>query len=103
VITKVWYSVQNGGDGSAYPQWFESEALATFDQDNMDEGWGECCTGSLDIEHEGPIKILDNVITCEKYIEQLEESLSYASYPKHKEDLLKQIAEVKGLIAQRIR
>ena len=44
---KLWYSVQNGGDGSAYPNFMESEALTVFDQDNADEGWGECDEGHL--------------------------------------------------------
>jgi hypothetical protein len=47
--TIVYYSVQNGGDGSAYPQFMESAELAEWDQEHMDEGWGEACTGSLRI------------------------------------------------------
>ncbi|MHB8098030.1 MAG: hypothetical protein ACYDD5_00385 [Sulfuricurvum sp.] len=43
----VWYSVQNGGDGSAYPCWFLTENDAEQDQDDLDEGWGESCTGSV--------------------------------------------------------
>jgi len=46
----LWYTVQNGGDGSAYPQFVESEELAEWDQDNMEEGWGESCTGSITVE-----------------------------------------------------
>lgn len=37
---KIFYSVQNGGDGSAYPKLMESKELAEFDQEYMDEGWG---------------------------------------------------------------
>ena len=37
----LWYSVQNGGDGSAYPSFFETKELAEWDQDNQDEGFGE--------------------------------------------------------------
>lgn len=44
------YSVQNCGDGSAYPKFLESEELAEWDQDHMDEGWGEPCTGTITIE-----------------------------------------------------
>jgi hypothetical protein len=44
----VWYSVQNGGDGSAYPGWFLTEEDAQYDQDNMCEGWGESCLGSIE-------------------------------------------------------
>jgi len=44
----VWYSIQNGGDGSAYPDWFLSEDAAKKDQEEMDEGWGEPCYGSVE-------------------------------------------------------
>ena len=45
----LWYSVSNGGDGSAYPQFFETERLTEMDQELMEEGWGECCNGSIEI------------------------------------------------------
>lgn len=48
VKTEVWYSIRNGGDGSASPAWFLSEEHAEKDQENMDEGWGESCTGSVE-------------------------------------------------------
>lgn len=44
----VWYSIQNGGDGSAYPAWFLTEKEAEKDQIDMDEGWGEPCIGSVE-------------------------------------------------------
>jgi len=31
----IHYSVQNGGDGSAYPQFMESSKLAEWDQNHM--------------------------------------------------------------------
>jgi hypothetical protein len=43
----VWYSIQNGGDGSAYPAWFLTEEKAEYDQD-QEEGWGESCIGSVE-------------------------------------------------------
>ncbi len=46
----IHYSVQNGGDGSAYPAFMSSAKLAEWDQDHMDEGWGESCDGTLEIE-----------------------------------------------------
>ncbi len=46
---KIYYSVQNGGDGSAYPMFLTTNKLAEWDQDNMDEGWAERCTGSLQV------------------------------------------------------
>lgn len=44
----VWFSIQNGGDGSAYPFWFLTEEEAALDQEDMDEGWGEPCIGSVE-------------------------------------------------------
>lgn len=46
---KIYYSVQNGGDGSAYPWFFTTQKLADWDQEHMDEGWGEPCTGDLEV------------------------------------------------------
>ena len=34
---KIWYSVLNGGDGSAYPVFMTTKELAEWDQDHMDE------------------------------------------------------------------
>ncbi len=63
---KIFYSVQNGGDGSAYPEFMESMELADFDQEHMSEGWGESCTGSITIESDSPIKCPD-MTTKESY------------------------------------
>lgn len=46
----IYYSVENGGDGSAYPKWFDTEELAEWHQDHLYEGWGESCTGSIVVE-----------------------------------------------------
>lgn len=43
----VWYSIQDGGDGSAYPSWFLTEEEAIKDQEDM-EAWGEPCYGSVE-------------------------------------------------------
>lgn len=50
LLTKItiWYSVENGGDGSAYPRWFLTEEAAEDDQESDEEGWGESCTGSIE-------------------------------------------------------
>jgi len=42
----IWYSIQNGGDGSAYPKWFLTEDEAEYDQESED--WGEPCTGNVE-------------------------------------------------------
>lgn len=43
----IYYSVEDCGDGSAYPRWFDTEKLAEWHQDHVDQGWGEPCTGSI--------------------------------------------------------
>lgn len=62
---EVYYSVHNGGDGSAYPHWYESEELAEFAQEG--EEWGEPCTGSLTLRSESPI-ICDEIDSKEDYL-----------------------------------
>jgi hypothetical protein len=44
----VWYSIQNGGEGYVYPMWFLSAEEAEKDQNDMEEGLGECCMGSVE-------------------------------------------------------
>ena len=46
---KIFYSVQNCGDGSAYPWFFTTEELSEWDQEHMEDGWGEMCVGDLEI------------------------------------------------------
>lgn len=62
------YSVRNGGDGSAYPTFMSSAELAEYDQTNMDEGWGESCTGSITVESDSPIIVKNDIETPEKYL-----------------------------------
>lgn len=45
---EIWYSVRNGGDGSAYPIFFLTEEESEYDQENMYEGWGETCNGMVE-------------------------------------------------------
>ena len=51
----IYYSVENCGDGSAYPRFFATSELAEWHQEHLDEGWGETCTGSIKVEGEGII------------------------------------------------
>jgi hypothetical protein len=48
IPTKVWFSIHDGGDGSAYPHWFLTEETAEYDQQQMENGWGESCIGSVE-------------------------------------------------------
>lgn len=71
----LYYSVRNGGDGSAYPEFFESMKLAEIDQEFMDEGWAEECTGSITVESESPIRVVESLTTKEQMIAEAEEAL----------------------------
>lgn len=64
----LYYSVSNGGDGSAYPRFMESEALCEWDQDHMSEGWGESCTGSFTLQSESDILPVSEIETKESYL-----------------------------------
>ena len=71
---KIYYSVSNGGDGSAYPHFFESELLANIHQDSLSEGWGESCTGDLEIP-ECDVSLLPDVNTKESCLFEMMENL----------------------------
>jgi len=96
----IWYSVRSGGDGSAYPFFFESKELAEIDQDFLDEGWGETCTGSITLQSDSPITVVDELITKEMVIDEIEEELkdtySYDSEYKIKE-LKRKLKEVQAI------
>src|SRR5688572_13207202 len=90
----IYWSLQNNGDGSASPKFFDSEALAEFDQDNMDEGWREPCTGDITIESESPIIIKGiDVIDKAAYIEELESQTTWDT----SDELQKKIMKAKAL------
>jgi len=46
----IYYSVENCGDGSAYPMLFDTKELSEWHQDHQVDGWGESCTGSIVVE-----------------------------------------------------
>ena len=72
----IWYSIQNAGDGSAYPRWLESEALCEVDQEWLYEGWGEPCYGSLVIESDTPMRVMEEVKTAAALIKEVVEELA---------------------------
>ncbi len=48
---KVYYSLVNCGDGSAYPKFFQTQHLAKYHQDIWEEeGLGDSCDGELEIK-----------------------------------------------------
>lgn len=78
----LYYSVSNGGDGSAYPKFSLSKELADIHQDmesELGEGWGESCVGVITLESESPITVraddLEYFITKENLLQNLEEYL----------------------------
>lgn len=66
--TKIWYSIENAGDGSAHLKFMESEELAYFAQRTMSEPWGEVCAGFIELESDSEIKCVTKVITKEQYL-----------------------------------
>ena len=47
----VYYSVSDGGDGSAYPVFFADKAVAEWHQSHEEkDSWAEDCTGSITFE-----------------------------------------------------
>ena len=60
---ELFYSVRNGGDGSAYPRLMESAELASYDQESDEEGWGEDCSGSFIVESDSPINVVSPITT----------------------------------------
>ncbi len=65
---KIYYSIQDHGDGSASPLFVDNRKLAEWDQDHMDEGWGESCWGELDIISESAITVKQLYSTIGYYL-----------------------------------
>ena len=80
----LYYSVRNGGDGSAYPKFVESEELAEWDQAHMEEGWGEPCTGSITVEGDN-LTCSTDVETKEGYYLNLYFNLVLEGYEDNEE------------------
>lgn len=104
---KIWYSVQNGGDGSAYPIWMESEELAEWHQRNMDEGWGEPCTGYIEVQSDSKITVCEKLTTIEDLIERREERLEWALKYNHRwgpnpDSIRREIKELEEMKENRI-
>lgn len=76
---KIWYNVRDGGDGSAYPKFFTSEALAELDDEFMvefyDGGWGEMCVGYIEVTTPGDYIVCDEATTPEEYVKEVIEFL----------------------------
>ena len=94
---EIFYSIQNGGDGSAYPMFMESMELAELDQEHIIEGWGEPCTGSITMESDSEITVTKDVNTAEDVKKKLENEMKWDKSQNLKDHL----AEVIELIANK--
>ena len=47
---QLFYTIANGGDGSANLEFWESAELAAWAEDHVEEGWGEPCNGCIEID-----------------------------------------------------
>lgn len=75
MVTKIWYSIKNGGDGSAVLVLMESKELAELDQEYSlyDEGWAEDCSGWVTVESDSLITIKNDISTVDGEIAEIEE------------------------------
>jgi len=99
VKISIYYSIQNCGDGSAYPKFFHSDKLAELDQKYMIEGWGEPCTGSLTIKSQSTIEFEDEVLTKEDVIKELEEEIEEIKDYSDEDDLNRLQEHLKAVFA----
>lgn len=95
--TKIYYSIRNSGDGSAYPFFMESLELAKIDQEYDYDTWAEDCSGWITIEHTGHINILDHIETAEEMRNEILEDLEYLSKDSHLHDKLKAVNKLLGV------
>ena len=97
MITKIWYSIRNGGDGSAVLVLMESKELAELDQecDLYDEGWAEDCSGWITVESDSPITVKGNISTVDGEIEDIEEDYKIGDkyFPTKRYEALKKLKE----------
>ena len=96
MITKIWYSVQNCGDGSAHPKLMESKELCEIEQRFMSEGWGESCVGCIEVKSKEPI-VVKKVITVDKIIKKTEKELKTSWVQRNPDELKKYKEKLKAL------
>jgi hypothetical protein len=91
---KMWFGIENGGDGSAGINFFESRELGEFYEDHVDdEGFCESVS-YIEFESDSPITCKEDVETIATVRERLEERLEYKSDCKF---TLKALEELKKL------
>ncbi len=67
-MLRIYYSIQNNGNGSASSKFMDSRELAEWDQDHLDEGWGDESWGELDMVSATPITVEKVMSTIGYYI-----------------------------------
>lgn len=102
----LYYSVSDGGDGSAYPHFSLSRELCKIHQDIQSEfyeGWGEDCIGEITLHSDSPITVSDfdfkYFITKESLIESLDYPLEGGYYKKDsvKEEAQKMVERINAV------
>ena len=91
---KLYYFVENGGDGSANVRFCESKEVAEIADDNQWEGWGEPSVGYV----EGKvITVPGTIVTAKELILDAEERLDdeYSYNRTEDEAMLKALKELK--------
>lgn len=58
---KIWYMIQNGGDGSAYVQYYDSKELAEWSEEQDDEGFAESTVDCITFMSDGNVHINENI------------------------------------------
>ena len=100
--TDLWYSVENGGDGSAYPEFMESKELCQIHQHFQIEGWGEECIGHIKIKSDTSIELM-GIITIQEAKKEIEDELSedymvkYKNQGEYPEDFIRLEGKLKAI------
>ena len=70
---RIYYSIQDNGDGSASVMFLETQELATWDQEQMTEGWAEDCSGSLELKSDSQVTSSGVLSVAGYYLEKLKD------------------------------
>ena len=93
MITKVWYVVENGGDGSCCVRLCESEGLANLFNSLDDESYDEA-VDSFEIEHDGDIKIKD-MLTIDDAIAEASDDINESWWGEDEQERLDKFLKLK--------
>ena len=101
---EIWYLVSDGGDGSAYPTFYESkECTELADELSLLRGsnFAETCNGYLEFESDSPITCKDKITTLAELHTEMRDyimdKLDRKISEKNRRDDLLEIAENNGI------